>query len=185
MSHAIYISARSAQFQSQTLAILVLLLGIISLQSCTRQFSVSVNEQTLYDPRTQLPVAQLSDPGLQGCVNIALQQQQVQAINELSALSCASSEVIRLGGLQQLSALRFLNLSDNNIVDLNPLSALNQLSGLSLANNPITDAAALLSLPNLNVLNLLGSEAIPCSQLNLLEQKLGTGLQRPANCRNN
>lgn len=185
MSPAIYITARSAQFQSQTLASLVLLLGIISLQSCTRQFSVSVNEQTLYDPRTQLPVVQLSDPGLQGCVNIALQQQQVQSINELSALSCANSEVVRLDGLEQLHALRFLNLSDNNIDDLNPLQALGQLSGLSLANNPISDVAALLSLPSLNVVNLLGSEDIPCSQLNLLEQKIGTGLQRPANCRNN
>ncbi len=185
MSQAIYIPARRSKIQSNSLAIVVLLLGVFALQSCTRQFSVAVNEQTLYDPRTQLPVAQLSDPGLQGCVNIALQQQQVPTINQLSTLSCASSEVIRLGGLQQLSALRFLNLSDNNIVDLNPLSTLNQLSGLSLANNPITDAAALLSLPNLNVLNLLGSEDIPCSQLNLLEQKLGTGLQRPANCRNN
>ena len=118
-------------------------------------------------------------------MNIALQQQQVQAINELSALSCADSAVVSLDGLQQLSALRFLNLSDNNIVDLNSLTGLNQLSGLSLANNPVTDAAALLGLPNLNVLNLLGSENIPCVQLILLEQKLGTGLQRPANCRSN
>ncbi|NQV68557.1 MAG: hypothetical protein HQ498_00890, partial [Pseudohongiella sp.] len=121
--------------------------ALLVLVSCSHQFSVSINDQAIFDPGDRLLAGQLADPDLQGCVNLALQQQGLQNSAMLAVLSCANSEISDLGNISQLAQLRFLDLGNNNISNLTPLEGLTQLGGLNLTNNSVTDIAALLNIP--------------------------------------
>ena len=161
-------------------------LGAIMLLvvSCSQEFTVSVNNQPVFDPGDRLFDGQLVDPDLQGCVNFAVQQQGLQTSAMLTVLSCANSEIRDLGNISQLAQLRFLDLGNNNISNITPLEDLTQLGGLNLMNNAITDIAALLNIPTLASVSLVGNNEIPCHQLQLLKIKLGDNLSSPRSCRN-
>ena len=157
---------------------------LITATACSQKFTISLNDQAVYDPDGRLLSSQLSDPNLQGCANYALSQQELMGIDQLPVLSCADSEVRTIENIGQLSRLRFLDLGNNNISNITPLEQLNQLSGINLANNPIRDASPLLNIPALNSANLLGNFEIPCEQLQILREKLGDNLQASSSCRN-
>lgn len=154
----------------------------LSIAGCNRQFVVTVNNQSVYDPRTPAGLMQLSDPSLQGCVNLALVQQSIDNAADLEVLSCANAEVSDLRGIEQFGSLRFLDLAGNNISDLQPLAALPQLSGLSIPFNPLTDISPLFNISSLTAAILTGNSRLPCSQLDRLERRLGENLTRPDNC---
>ena len=151
------------------------------LFACHRQFAVTVNSTSVYTPQRASNTAQVTDPDLQGCINLSLRQQNNSA-TALMSLSCANAEVDDLRGLEDYPTLRFLDLGDNNIADLTPLERLPQLSGLNLPNNALTDIAPLLEISSLRAVNLTGNERIPCDQLRILQQRLGNGLTAPAAC---
>jgi len=163
--------------------VLVLVL-VAGSAGCNRQYLVTVNNQSVYDPRIPADLLQLTDPNLQGCVNLALTQQNILNPSELGVLSCASAEVADLRGIEQFRNLRFLDLAVNNISDLQPLASLRQLSGLSIPFNPLTDISPLLGMNSLTAVILTGNGQLSCSQLNRLEQRLGENLTRPENCQN-
>ena len=147
-------------------------------------FTVSVNDQAVYDPTGRLISNEVVDPDLQGCINLAMQQQSITDVAELNVLSCANSEIADLSNISQLTELRFLDLGDNNISNITPLQELAKLSGLNLMNNFITEIGPLLNIASLTSLSLLGNDEIPCSQLDDLIAKLGDNLTAPENCRN-
>ena len=167
----------------RSLMALLLTLAMLVSASCARQYSVSVNNRTVYDPRQSLPAVTLADPSLQACLNLALQDQDDSAGAELLALSCPNSGITSLEGLENLPRLRFLDLAGNLISNLAPLSALHQLSGLNLPNNRINDISPLLELSGLSAVVLTGNAAIPCAQLEELRRRLGDSLTAPASCR--
>ncbi|MBL4582208.1 MAG: leucine-rich repeat domain-containing protein [Gammaproteobacteria bacterium] len=157
---------------------------LISISACSQNYTVSVNNQAVFDPTGRLFNGELVDPDLQGCVNIAMQQQNTQNAEMLRVLSCGSSEVETVDAIEQLSQLRFLDLGNNFIRDLSPLHSLRLLGGLNLMNNEITDISPLLNMTNLASVNLVGNNNIPCQQLLTLENRLGSKLSRPESCRN-
>lgn len=154
------------------------------LAGCTRQFAITVNEQSVYDPRLPENTRQVNDADLQGCINLALRQSGVTDPADLTVLSCAAAQVADLRGIAQLASLRFLDLTQNAISDLQPLASLPRLSGLSIADNAITDISPLLVINSLTAVVLSGNPQIPCSQLDRLEQRLGQNLTRPVSCQN-
>jgi hypothetical protein len=154
------------------------------ISSCSQQYTVSVNDQAVFDPGGRLFSGQVVDPDLQGCINLALRQQRLNDATELRVLSCPNSEIENLGSISQLGQLRFLDLGGNNISNVTPLEELPLLSGLNLANNQILDIGPLLNIAALTSLNLQGNDDIPCSQLDLLIVKLRANLTPPENCRN-
>ena len=167
----------------KTLAYFTLVLAA-GTAGCNRQYLVTVNNQSVYDPRVPAGMLQLTDPSLQGCVNLALTQQNITDAFELGVLSCANAEVSDLRGIEQFRNLRFLDLASNNISDLQPLASLPQLSGLSIPYNPLTDISPLFDVSSLTAAILTGNSGLPCSQLDILEQRLGQNLTRPDNCQN-
>ena len=157
---------------------------LISISACSQNYTVSVNNQAVFDPTGRLFNGDLADPDLQGCVNIAMQQQNLQNAELLRVLSCGSSQVETVDAIEQLTQLRFLDLSNNFIRDVSPLQGLRLLGGLNLMNNEITDIGTLLNMTNLTSINLVGNNNIPCQQLLTLEGRLGSNLSRPDGCRN-
>ena len=156
---------------------------LILLSACSHNYTVSVNNQAVFDPTGRLFNADLADADLQGCVNIAIQQQNVQNVESLRVLSCGNSKVETLGNIEQLAQLRFLDLSDNRIRELSPLLGLKLLGGLNLMNNFIVDISPLLQMTTLASVNLVGNNNIPCQQLLALEERLGKKLNPPVSCR--
>ncbi len=171
---------RSLPIQSTTVICFIALF----LASCNQTFSVSVNNQAVYDPAGQYIGSEVSDADLQGCINLAVRQQNVQSAAELTVLSCASSEIRQLENIGQLASLRFLDLANNNITNITPLEDLPVLGGLNLMNNAINDIAPLLNIQNLASVSLVGNNNIPCSQLAALRTRLGNNLSAPDQCRN-
>jgi len=155
---------------------------VLLLSACSNQFVVSVNEQSIYDPEGRLILSEVADADLQGCINLALQQQNLSDPTELTVLSCANSEISNLDRVSELTRLRFIDLGNNNLTNITPLEDLPVLSGVNLLNNLITDIGPLFNMPNLSSVNLEGNNRIPCNELAELEQKLGSNLSPPAAC---
>ncbi len=157
--------------------------ALLLVTACSQNYTVAVNDQPIFDPTGRLFNGQLADADLQGCVNIAMQQQNVQNAGLLRVLSCTNSEVRSLANIEQLAQLRFMDLSNNNIRELSPLQRLRSLGGLNLMNNAITDISPLLNMPNLANVNLVGNNGIPCEQIQALGARLRNNLTRPERCR--
>lgn len=152
------------------------------LAACGQNYSVSVNDRAIFDPAGRLPTGEVSDADLQGCINFALAQQNVQSAAELSVLSCPGSEIRSLEAITVLEQVRFLDLGNNSISNVTPLEDLPLLSAVNLSNNAITDAGPLFNIENLISLNLQGNDAIPCSQVAVLRERLGENLLAPDGC---
>lgn len=159
----------------------LILISIIS-SACSQRFAVSVNNQTLLDPRPNDTVYRFADPGLQGCVNLALQQPNAE-LESITVLSCIGSEIESIEGIALLSSLQFLDLSNNRISSIAPLSGLKRLSSVSIGGNRLRDIEPLIQMNSLTSASLAGNPMISCAQLNTLAAKLGDNLRRPATCR--
>ena len=162
------------------------LAGFFSLlfASCTNPIVVSINQQTVYDPGGRIRDEEVLDADLQGCINLAFQQQNINSSAELSTLSCANAEISDLEKISFLANLRFLDLGDNQISNITPLEELRLLGGLNLRNNLITDIRPLFNMPNLSSVNLEGNDGIACSDLTLLKSRFGENINLPSICGN-
>ena len=157
---------------------------LLLFTSCSNEFVVSINEQAIYDPEGRLLVDEVVDADLQGCINLALQQQNLSSSAELTVLSCANSEISDLTNIGELISLRFLDIGNNNVSNITPLEDLPLLSGINLINNQITDLGPLFNIPNLSSVNLAGNNGVDCNELADLQESLGSNLTSPANCSN-
>jgi len=159
----------------------LLLLSFVA-SACSHQFAVSVNNQTLIDPRPNTTAYRFADPGLQGCVNFALQQPNA-TVDTISVLSCSGWQIESIEGIATLRALQFLDLSNNRISSLAPLRQLSRLSSVSITDNRVRDIEPLISISTLTSAVLTGNVNIACDQLTSLGARLGDNLRRPASCR--
>ncbi|HDZ09104.1 hypothetical protein [Pseudohongiella sp.] len=163
------------------LAIITLAVGCVLLAGCSRKFSVSVNEQVLYDPRPG-HVVTVADAGLQSCINVALRDGELAGANDVQILACPALEIETLGGIGQLENLRYLDLAGNQLEHLDELRRLRRLSSVNAPNNALNDISGLLAVSSLTSAVLTGNHNIPCQQLDTLAQRLGQNLIRPAQC---
>jgi Leucine-rich repeat (LRR) protein len=155
---------------------------LLSLAGCrSGPYTVSLNSNVLYSPNAAVAAGGVADPALQACINQVLAATEGSAA-ELKILACPDAGVRSLDGIRLLPALEQLELSNNAIDNLGPLQPLRNLRVLSLRNNDIRNAGPLTSLPLLRFLSLEGNEALPCRQLDELQEKLGNTLNRPAAC---
>lgn len=161
-----------------------LLLVAALLASCSQPLTVAVNNQAVYDPSGRLITPDSIAADLQGCINYAIGQQDLQSADQLTVLSCANAEIRALDNIGRLQQLRFLDLGNNSITNITPLEELKLLGGLNLGNNQITDVTPLLNIPTLTSVRLTGNNRIPCSQIATLRERLGDGLTAPEQCRN-
>lgn len=160
-----------------------LTLAIIFLSvSCTRQFAVSVNNNVLYDPRPN-SVVMVEDPGLQSCINLALEQQGGGDPASIRILTCPYLEIVSLSGIFVLENLQYLDLSGNQVENFDPLMRLSRLSSINAPENNLKDIGGVLDIPSLTSAVLTGNDNIPCDQLDDLQERLNSSLLRPESCR--
>lgn len=159
---------------------IILLIGMLG--ACSTPYTVSVNNNAVYDPQDRLYTGEVSNADLQGCINFALAQQGLDSTEELQVLACANSEVSDLGNIATLTQLRFLDLGSNRISNLAPLERLTRLSGLNLSNNAIRDVSPLFRIATLRSLSLLGNDGIDCDDIARLKAQLGANFTEPQRC---
>ena len=108
------------------------------------------------DPNLERAVRKTLDPLLDIPPNLAhVTPLTANDLALLTKLDASSKNIQRLEGLEHLTNLRFLNLSDNAISDMTPLARLTNLDSLALSSNPLlTDVTPLASLTNLKWLRL-------------------------------
>ncbi|MEX2367322.1 MAG: hypothetical protein WD601_12020 [Pseudohongiellaceae bacterium] len=161
----------------------ILLLGCLP-GACNSPYTITLNERVLYTPNPQLRGELVSDPNLQGCLNQIMMNSETAEPESITLLACPDAGITSIQGIEKLSNLEQLELSDNRISDLGPLANLRNLRLVSMANNDIRSISPLMPLPTLRFVSLQGNENIPCRQLDNLEEKLGNTLTRPLFCNN-
>lgn len=92
----------------------------------------------------------------------------IEYLTNLTELYLSNNQIIDLDPLNNLSNLNVLSLSSNQIIDLSPLYSLNNLTELYLSSNQIIDISPLYSLNNLSRLSLTGNQISNVSPLNNL-----------------
>lgn len=166
---------------SRSIRLVSMLLLTLLATACGRQYSVSVNEQVMYDPRPGSAQLRVPDPGLQSCINVALRDSETTPA-DIEILSCADLEIETLDGIAGLPDLRFLDVGGNELEHLDPLAGMRELVSVRAPDNPLNDVSGLLDIATLTSAVLSGSSEIPCEQLDELEEELGNDLLRPGQC---
>ncbi len=108
-----------------------------------------------------------TDANLQACIDELAAPKGWTFAHELTvAVDCSSKGITYLSGLENLTALRKLNLSNNSISDIASIQALASLQQLLLNNNSVVDVFALNSLDSLIILNLRNNSITDIAGLN-------------------
>jgi len=89
----------------------------------------------------------------------------IENLTYLSTLLISNNNIADLSFLSDLSYLGTLNISNNNISDISDLASITSLQNLEIVNNNITDISALSSLTNFGTLNLGYNNIIDISAL--------------------
>lgn len=162
----------------------VVLASLLTLASCVRPFTVTLNNNVLFSPNAAVRDSVLQDPGLQACLDQALARAEQAEPAAITLLACPGNGVETLAGIEALVGLEQLELSDNGISNLGPLLPLKRLRVLGLRNNAVGDIRPLEELPLLRFLSLEGNPRIPCRQLDAFQARLGNTFGRPQACVN-
>ena len=107
------------------------------------------------------PAAPFADPSLEACIDNVILTNELQSYADITNLSCSceSPRITDVSGIEKLTNLQTLFLSDNKITDIGPLSGLTKLTELYLGGgecdvNNVTDLSPLSGLSALTVLDL-------------------------------
>ena len=63
------------------------------VSACSSPYTVSINNNAVFDPQDRLYTGEVRSADLQGCINFALRQQKIENEDQLQVLACANSEV--------------------------------------------------------------------------------------------
>lgn len=154
----------------------------LSLLPSACNHTISFNDNVLYSPNPRPAQGPLRDPGLQACLNQVLAANPELNPANVSLIACPDAGIRTLAGIEALTGLEQLEVSNNLISDLSPLAALLNLRVLGIRSNAIGDVRILNELSILRFISLQGNERIPCQQLDELQRRLGNTLGRPTGC---
>lgn len=102
-----------------------------------------------------------ADPRLELAVRAAMPQDVLaQPMSSLTRLDAANLGIRRLRGIEQLSELRWLDLSRNPLLGIAELGSNTKLIRLSLAHTAVSTLTGLAGLPDLEDLDLSGSNVV-------------------------
>lgn len=141
------------------LYIFIISLLSLSLIGCSISENASTNEKSVCIQITESTVIEFPDKNLEQMVRAIIQcptgdiiKQDVDKISTLE--NTIGKHITNLSGIENLTNLTLLNLSNNQITNIEPLIELTNLTDLALVNNKISNIEPLKELANLNSLEL-------------------------------
>ena len=110
------------------------------------------------------------DLAMEECVIDAAMTYGYTQLEEFTQLDCSLNPktILGLDGIDRLSNLETLDLSNSGIIDLSPLTELASLHSLTLRNARISDIDALFSIGSLISIDLTGNPGVTCDDLDKL-----------------
>ncbi len=140
-------------------------------QGC-KNYSVSLNDKTVYTPAPLFTNYQIVDEKLHACVEQTIYDLKITKADELTRLNCSNAGITSLAGLDKFFALAELNLANNQISDISALGKLGRLEVLLISNNAIANPAPLLNLLHLQQLDIIRNPGMNCKDLYQLAENL-------------
>ncbi len=152
--------------------LLILTLACSTLFPGCKNYSVSLNDKTVYTPAPLFTNYQIADAKLHACVEQTIYDLKITKADELTRLNCSNAGISSLTGLDKFFALAELNLATNQINDISTLGKLGRLEVLLINNNAIANPAPLLNLLHLQQLDITGNAGMSCKDLYQLAKNL-------------
>lgn len=149
----------------------LILLCLFLLSSC-KNYSVSLNDNTIYTPAEIFKDFQIADVALSDCVTQTLYDQKITSAEGLTRLSCTNAGIKSLAGLEKFFALVELNLNENLLNSIDEINQLGRLEVLYIAKNRITSSAPLLNLLHLRSLDISYNPIQDCANLQQVQKNL-------------
>jgi hypothetical protein len=149
-----------------------------------KNYSVSVNDKTVYTPAPLFDNYALADSKLKDCVEQIIHDSHITKAEELTRLNCSNAGINSIDGLEKFFALIELNLANNRLTDISSIAKLGRLEVLVLKNNQIKNPAPLLNLLHLQSLDV-SQNPMSCKDLYQLRNSLGDNkpdLKFPEQC---
>jgi Leucine-rich repeat (LRR) protein len=131
-----------------------------------------VSRTTPPDPFAAL---RFPDLALEQCVIDAATTFGYTQPEEFTELDCSATAktILSLDGIDRLSNLQMLDLSNSGVIDLSPLASMTSLQSLVVRNANISDIGALFSISTLTSVDLTGNPGVTCTDL---DQLVATGV---------
>ena len=156
-------------------------LALACLSACS-DYSLSVNERTVYQPSQIFSDYRLDDPALRACVQQALVDQGATRASDLKDLNCNDAGIRTLAGLDVFDGLERLSLNNNLISEITPLYNIPSLRLLQLTNNRLQTVSSQFCTIGLKTISLFGNAGLDCRRLPALSDCGITLAAVPAHC---
>ncbi|MCB1704673.1 MAG: leucine-rich repeat domain-containing protein [Halioglobus sp.] len=140
------------------------------LFSACQGYDVKVNDKVVYAPKPLFRDFTVPDPGLNGCLEQAINDGVITGAQQLTTLDCSFAGIENLEGLSTFTGLTVLRLSANQVRNLVELATLSRLEALYLDDNKVVDPVPLGQLPSLRHLDLSGNPKLQCPRPGSLAQ---------------
>lgn len=112
------------------------------LTSCA-DYSFNINNKEVYSPPRLFNDFDIADSGLRNCIQQTITDQKITSAEELKNLTCSHAGIQSLAGLSEFSRITRLNLSSNQIGNIDELLTLTHLEELDISENPIESCQTL------------------------------------------
>ena len=149
--------------------------GILTLISACNNYSISVNNNTVYTPPPLFKDFNIADVHLRDCVQQTIIDKHVTKSQDLKQLNCSNAGIESLSGIETFSALEQINFAENKINSISQLSKLTQIQTLILRKNNLTDAEPLLHLMHLKELDISENGNLSCGDLKQMKSNFHHG----------
>ncbi len=146
---------------------------------CSR-YSVTVNDNLVYQPPGLFRDYIVKDPALAACVSATITENNLTGAEQLLKLVCPPGSILDLDGIASFPAIEYLGLANNKVTDLQPVSMLTQIKQLNVKNNDIRSFTPVISLKQLNFLDAQGNIHANCDSLKDNQETLKIKL--PSHC---
>lgn len=157
----------------------------LTLLTACSGYEVSFNDNVVYTPKPLLADVEVADRNLELCIVQTIKDEKITALAQLTRLRCTHAGIQSLQGLERFYAISELDLSDNTLINIEPIGRLGKLTTLVLDNNQIENGEPLLRLLKLTDLNLAENPGMQCAELTKVAQQVnanGGQTQLPEHC---
>lgn len=137
---------------------------LLALSACSR-YSVSVNDNIVYEPPQLFSDFNVEDSELRTCLQKTIAEANVRSAEQLRRLICPAGSISTLSGIEVFSQIEYLGLAENNVQVLAPITELTQLKQADLRSNNVKDFSVLLSHKSVLFLNAKGNTRANCDSL--------------------
>lgn len=113
-----------------------------ALFACER-YAVTLNQQPVYTPPPLYSDFSVADKALMDCIKQTIIDNKVMRVEQLTALTCRHAGLTSLTGVEHFAFIQQLDLSHNQLGDIQVLTKLPALKTLKIQENPDLECATL------------------------------------------